>query len=172
MILAALVILIVTQGPVGPVTVSGQVVDSKGRPASGIELWLSGWPGAGAARAVLARAKSGPDGRFRIDVPTEKDPRRTSLPLAVWAYDPDGGIAGQMFSRSAPPASGSVTLKLEGPAQATVRVVGPDGKPVPASPCRRDGCTRSPEFSPSPHFSCPTPWLNYSRERPTPRAAR
>jgi hypothetical protein len=132
MTLAALLIAIVAQAPVGPAMVSGQVVNAKGQPASGIEVLISGWPVGGAARTELARAKSGPEGHFRIDVPAEKDPH-PNLPLAVWAYDPNEGIAGQMFSRSAPPAAGSVKLKLEGPAQAAVRVVGPDGKPVPAA---------------------------------------
>jgi hypothetical protein len=132
MTLAALLIAIVAQAPVGPATVSGQVVDSKGQPAPGVEVLLSGWP-SGTTTAVLARAKSGPEGRFRIDVPTEKDPIRRDFSLAVWAYDPNDGIAGQTFSRSAPPAPGSVTLKLEGPAQTAVRVVGPDGRPVPTA---------------------------------------
>src|SRR5262249_35468997 len=128
MTLAALVVMIAAQAPV-----SGQVVDASGRPASGVEIFLSGWPGRGAARAGLTRTKSDPEGRFRIDVPVEKDPDRAGFPRAVWAYDPDKGISGQVLSRSALPAAGSVKLKLAGPARTAVRVVGPDGRPVPAA---------------------------------------
>ena len=50
--------------------------------------------------------------------------------MALWAYAPEAGLAGQAFPPSALPAAGSVQLKLCGPEHTAVRVVGPDGKPV------------------------------------------
>ncbi|HZW31241.1 MAG TPA: carboxypeptidase regulatory-like domain-containing protein [Isosphaeraceae bacterium] len=130
MIVGALVIMALAQAPAGSATVSGQVVDAGGRPAAGIEVLLSGL-GRGTWRSpVLSRAKSDHDGRFRIDVPTETDPRRPHFLLAVWAYGPEAGLAGQSFTPSALPSAGSVQLKLGGPAHTAVRVLGPDGKPV------------------------------------------
>jgi protocatechuate 3,4-dioxygenase beta subunit len=79
---------------------------------------------------LLSRATSDRDGTFRIEVPTEKDPQRAHFLVAVWAYAPSLGLAGQAFAPTAVPAAGSVQLKLGGPVHAAVRVVGPDGKPV------------------------------------------
>ncbi len=81
-------------------------------------------------RPVLARTRSDREGRFQIDVPAEKDPRRARFLVALWAYAPNEGLAAQAISPSALPAPGSVQLKLAGPAQTAIRVVGPDGKPV------------------------------------------
>jgi hypothetical protein len=125
MIVGALVMMALAQAPAGSATLSGQVVNAEGRPAAGVEVVLS--MGRGHVEcSVLSRAKSDRDGRFRIDVPAESDPRRARFYLALWAHDPKAGLGGQ-----APlPAAGSVQLKLGGPAHAAVRVVGPDGKPV------------------------------------------
>ena len=174
MTLAALVIAIVTQGPAGPATVSGQVVDSRGQPASGVEHLAFGVARRRRGQRRARAGEVGSGGPF-----SDRRPRREGSPSHGPSARRSGpttrttGIAGQMFSRSAPPAAGSVKLKLEGPAQAAVRVVGPDGQA--GAGCvvwRRDGCTWSPEFSPGPHFSCPTRWPTCSRGRPTPRATR
>jgi hypothetical protein len=106
------------------------VVNAEGRPAAGIEVLLSGLGRATWGRPVLARVRSDRDGRFRIEAPAETDPRRAHFLLALWAYNPEAGLAGQSFSPSALPAAGSVQLKLGGPAHTAVRVLGPDGKPV------------------------------------------
>ncbi len=130
MIVGALVILALAQAPTSPATLSGQVVDAEGRPAVGIEVLLSGLANATWARPVLSRTRSDQGGKFEIVVPAGQDPGRTRFLLALWAFAPQAGLAGQAFSPSALPAAGSVQLKLGGPAHTTVRVVGPDGKPV------------------------------------------
>ncbi len=130
MTVAALLFVALAQAPAGPTTLSGRVVNAEGRPAGGVEVLLSGIARPAGAPPVLARAKSDDRGRFRIDVPPEKDPWRAGFPLALWAYAPKAGLAGQVFERSALPAEGSLQLKLGGPVHAAVRVVGPDGKPV------------------------------------------
>ncbi|HEX3448458.1 MAG TPA: hypothetical protein VHS97_09410, partial [Isosphaeraceae bacterium] len=129
MIVAAVVILALAQAPAGSTTLSGQVLDAGGRPAVGVDVLLSGL-GQRTGRPVLSRAKSDQEGRFRIDVPAEKDLGRARFLLALWAYSPKEGLAGQAFSPSALPAPGSLQLKLGGPAHTAVRVSGPDGKPV------------------------------------------
>jgi RNA polymerase sigma factor (sigma-70 family) len=118
------------QPPASAATVSGQVVDSKDQPVPGVEVMLSGWGDGMLNNAVRARTTSVRDGRFRIGVPAEKDPDRQDSPVAVWAYDAKLGVAGQMIKPSKMPAAGSMKLKLAGPVQATVRVLGPDAKPV------------------------------------------
>jgi len=115
MFFAALVMMALAQAPAGSATLSGQVVDAQGRPAAGIEVLLSVLGRATWERSVLARAKSDRDGRFRIDVPAEKDPERAFFPVALWAYAPGAGPVGQMFRPSALPAAGSMQLKLGGP---------------------------------------------------------
>jgi Carboxypeptidase regulatory-like domain len=130
MIVAAFLLTALAQAPAGPATLSGRVVDAQGQPAAGAEVLLSGiWRGR-EGPPVLARAKSDQKGRFRIEAPGEKDPKRSNSPLAVWAYSPQLGLAGQSFSPSALPAPGSVQLKLGGPVQTTVRVVGPDARRI------------------------------------------
>ncbi len=130
MIIATLMMMAVAQPQASPATLSGRVVDVEGRPAIGIEVLLSGIGRGPWGLPVLSRAKSDRDGKFRLDVPAEKDPRRAHFLLAVWAYAPKEGLAGQAFSPSAVPSAGSVQLKLGGPAHTAVRLVGPDGKPV------------------------------------------
>ncbi len=130
MIIGALVMMALAQAPASPSTLSGQVVDAAGRPSAGIEVMLSGLGNAAWVRPVLTRTRSDQSGKFRIEVPVEKDPRRSGFLLAIWAYDPQAGLAGQAFSPSALPAAGTVQLKLGGSVHTAVRVVGPDGKPV------------------------------------------
>jgi hypothetical protein len=130
MIVAAVVMMALAQAPANSATLSGGVVDAEGRPAAGVEVWLSELGRAARGRPVLSRAKSDDEGRFRIDVPAEKDSGRPRLFLALWAYSPKAGLAGQAFAPSALPAAGSVQLKLGGPLRTAVRVLGPDGKPV------------------------------------------
>ena len=60
------------------------------------------------AHPVLARTKCDQAGRFQIDVPAQKDPSKARFYLALWAYVPSAGLAGQAFATSAMPASGSV----------------------------------------------------------------
>jgi hypothetical protein len=50
---------------------------------AGVELLLSGRDAGSPGRAVLSRAKSDNHGRFKIDVPVEKDPRRGNSLLAM-----------------------------------------------------------------------------------------
>jgi hypothetical protein len=130
MIFNVLVMMALAQAPAGSATLSGQVVDAEGQPAAGIEVLLSGLGRASWEQPVLSRVKSDREGRFRIDVPLEKDPQRAGFPMTLWAYAPEAGLAGQVFSPSALPAAGSVKLKLGGPVHTSVHVVGPDGKPV------------------------------------------
>ncbi len=132
MIVTALVMvaLVRAQAPSAAATVSGRVLDAEGRPAVGVEVLLSGLEAGSPGRPVLSRAKSDNYGRFKIDVPDEKDPSRANSPLALWAYRAKSGLAGQAFTRRALPATGSVRLKLSGPVQTALRVVGPDAKPV------------------------------------------
>jgi hypothetical protein len=88
MTVVALLFIVVSQAPAGSTTLAGRVIDAEGRPAVHIELFLSDvWRAAG-GRQVLSRAKSDDQGRFRIDVPPEKDPQRASSLVAVWAHDP------------------------------------------------------------------------------------
>ncbi len=133
MTLATLVLVVVAQAPASQGAISGRVVDMQGRPAAGIEVMLSGRGGRAASRPVLVRTKSDPDGRFQISLPVPKDSDRANFGQAVWAYDPKAGLAGQMFTPAKLPAAGSIVLKLPGPVHAAVRVVGPDGKPVPGA---------------------------------------
>ena len=100
-----------------PAALSGQVVDADGHPARGVDVLLSSLARGTAGRPVLSRTKSDQEGRFHIDVPAEKDLRKAQFRLALWAYAPEVGLAGQSFSPSALPAPGSVHLKLSGPAQ-------------------------------------------------------
>jgi hypothetical protein len=125
MIIGALVMMALAQAPASSAALSGQVVDAEGRPAPGIEVVLSLGRGLWQC-SVFSRATSDHDGRFRIDVPAETDPRRAQFYLALWAYAPKAGLAGQAFA----PAAGPVHLKLGGPVRTAVRVLGPDGKPV------------------------------------------
>ncbi len=129
MIIGAFVMIALAQAPASSTTLSGQVVDADGRPAVSIEVMLSMGRGLWEC-SVYSRARSDRDGKFRIDVPSETDSRRTRFYLALWAHAPNTRLAGQALSPSALPAAGSVQLKLGSPAHTTVRVLGPDGKPV------------------------------------------
>ena len=171
MIVAAIVMMALAQAPASSTSVSGQVVDAEGRPAAGVEVLLSG----------LARVRHGDDrcsrgrspimtGRFRIDVPAEKDSRQARLMLALWAYAPKEGLAGQAFSPSALPAPGSVQLKLGGPAHTTVRVAGPDGKPVAGARVAPVMVRVAGGFGPIRRSRRPTRSPTCSRPRPTPTA--
>ena len=170
MIVSALVMMALAQAPAGSATLSGQVVDAEGRPAAGIDVLLSGMGSGSWGLPVLSQAKSDRDGKFRIDAPAEKDPRRPHFLLAVWAYAPKTGLAGQAFSPPALPAAGSVQLKLGGPVHTAVRVVGPDGKPVAGDGWRRCWCAWPEGSSPGRRSRRPTRSPTCSRPRPTPRA--
>ena len=130
MIVAALVMMALGSSRHGSATLSGQVVDAEGRPAAGVEVLLSGLGRGLRGRPVLSRAKSDQDGRFRIDVPAEKDPRRANFSWRSGPTPRRRGSPGRRSRGTALPAAGSVQLKLGGPVHTAVRVVGPDGKPV------------------------------------------
>jgi hypothetical protein len=131
MTFVSVLLVALAQAPAGPPTVSGQVVDADGRPVSGVEVLLSGlWRAGGEGRPVLSLVTSDAQGRFRLDVPAEKDPQRSHFKLALWAYEPKLGLAGQAFSPSELAKVGAFPLKLSGPVHTALRVVGPDGKPV------------------------------------------
>ncbi len=97
MIVSTLVMMALAQAPAGSATLSGKVVDADGRPAAGVEVVLSMGRGLWEC-PVFSRVKSDRDGTFRIDVPAEKDPRRARYYLALWAYAPGKGFAGEAFS--------------------------------------------------------------------------
>ena len=130
MIGIALISMALAQAPGGSTTLSGQVLDAAGQPAIGVEVLLSGLGRTAGGLPVLSRTRSDREGRFRIDVPADMDPRRARFYDGALGSYPKEGLAGQAFSAPALPAPGSVQLKLCGPVHTAVRVVGPDGKPV------------------------------------------
>jgi hypothetical protein len=151
---ASLVLVVLTQaapatGP-GVHPLVGTVVDSGGRPIGGVEVWLAsgsdpavarpliGWelwstaagPPEGQEVPVLARCRSDAEGRFRIDVPAEVALSQEPVPVALWAYRPGARAAWRRLDWVVPGPEGPVRLVLEPPAGTTVRVLGPDRRPV------------------------------------------
>jgi hypothetical protein len=133
MISAALVMIALAQAPAEARAFSGTVVDADDRPAPGIEVLLSDARRSGRAFPGLSRSKADREGRFRIEVPAERDLARPDQVLALWAFSPEAELALLVFTPERLPAPGSVRLKLRRPTHEAVRVLGPDGKPVPGA---------------------------------------
>ena len=93
MIFDAIVMMALAQAPTSSATLSGQVVDAEGRPAAGIEVMLSGLGRGVRRQPVLSRAKSDREGRFRIDVPAEKDPAARPVSPDALGLRPGGGAS-------------------------------------------------------------------------------
>jgi hypothetical protein len=128
---AALLGAIILQDAAEAVPLSGRVLDSDGQPVAGVEVWLSGIGARDFARPILARTKTDADGRFRLIAPNDDPSQGTNR--GVWVHQPDKGWAGQAVDLKKPPAAGALELKMaKGPAT-TIRVLGPDGKPVPSA---------------------------------------
>ena len=143
-------------------------MDATGRPAVGVEVLLSGLGrGRGNGRCFRGRgpiARAIPDRRSR----PKRIPRRARFLMALWAYDPKAGLAGQAISPSALPAAGSVQLKLGGPVHTAVRVVGPDGKPVAGARVAPAAVRVAGGSGPRRRSRRPTRSPTCSRRRPTP----
>jgi hypothetical protein len=151
---ASLVLVVLTQaapatGP-GVHPLVGTVVDAEGRPIGGVEVWLASgaepdmvrtrtglelWstvarPPVGHEVPVLGRCRSGAEGRFRIDVPAEVARSQEPVPVALWAHRPGTRAAWRRLDWVVPGLEEAVRLVLGAAAGTTVRVLGPDGRPV------------------------------------------
>ena len=127
----------------------GIVVGSDGKPLGDVDVLLSiGLPPSGERpliggvlwrangpkplrerRDVLARSRTGPDGRFRIELPAEIVRSQEPLPVVLWAVGPDGLVAARRLPWAIPAPSEQLTLMIVKGAPAVFRVLGPDGVP-------------------------------------------
>ena len=126
MISIMLVVMMLSQGPTTPLT--GTVVDQAGKPIVGAELVLVS-PKLHDS-PVVARGKSGEEGRFRVERPAGFAAADRYLVPALWAIAPGHRAAVMKFAGAMPGAGESVRISLGPPARTEFRVESPDGAPV------------------------------------------
>ncbi|MFO0890995.1 MAG: carboxypeptidase-like regulatory domain-containing protein [Isosphaeraceae bacterium] len=131
-------------GPAGRATLSGQVVDPDGKPATGVEIRVvdgylplgpkgvdrpAGQSIASAIqRSVRASGRTDSEGKFRMDVRGE--PVAEERRVVLWAYRPGSLATTQELPRSALTSGKLLRVQLRPPAVAKYRVLGPDDQPV------------------------------------------
>jgi hypothetical protein len=141
---------IVTQAAAaGPMEVAGRVVDAKGQPVAGAELWVAGFESASPEQMDQVKALKTPlisimsfdakprgvsdaEGRFRFTMPAPRDARVAELPWTVLASHAKHGLGVLAVSRQdlKKGDGDGVEVKLAAPGGSEVRVVRPNGKPV------------------------------------------
>ncbi|HEV3122494.1 MAG TPA: hypothetical protein VGY53_11355, partial [Isosphaeraceae bacterium] len=125
--LAPLVWVIFAQAPTTALV--GRVVTPGGDPVAGADLVLVGLPSYDPP--VVARGKSGEDGRFSLDRPTalagDHHPARAPI---LWAVKAGFRVSATRFPEALPRPDEPVRIVLEPPGKAEVRVEGPDGQPI------------------------------------------
>ncbi len=121
------------------VTFSGRVVDSAGRPAGGVELWLYvGRPESTMRYAPLGvflsreLGNTGAGGKFRVTIPILSNcvdvPAVGPWDAVIVAHDPSRGMTWAIARE--PEATRPVSLRLEKPVELRARIVGPGEKPM------------------------------------------
>ena len=104
-------------------TLEGKVVDEAGKPVVGAEVVFYAPPSwEGNVEPVVVQTTTGADGRYRLTTPPLG--RGVNNGLYVWVYQPGSALTAAP-SYQLPPA-----IVLRKPAPKTVRVEGPDGRPV------------------------------------------
>lgn len=114
-------------------TISGAVVHADGRPAVGARVWLvaASRPESGTL-AVLGRTTTGKDGSFRLPAPSREALSALIRP-ALWAYRPGATVAWTARDRKDEThlQDQPQRLTLRRPTPIRVRILDPDGKPLP-----------------------------------------
>jgi hypothetical protein len=118
----------------GPVRiVAGTVVDEKGAPIGGADVWLPLISSPRAEDRRTAHEKTDDEGRFRLEVP-ESWIRKPSYEnnWAVWAYAPGHslGTGSAWMVRFSPQAAGDIEIKLAAESDTTIVVFGADSTPL------------------------------------------
>ncbi len=111
---------------------AGVVVDAGGSPVAEADLWLAEMVVTDDHSLVVGRARSGQDGRFLVRRQDVKQPGIRTERLALWAHRP-GLVPSRVVLRRdsmTPEVTGPVRLTLAPLAEAALRVLDPEGKPV------------------------------------------
>jgi len=142
----ALLLLALAPGP-DPAVLSGTVSEADGRPAAGAEVVLAevAFPPAGRVSRsvfrtetsppeVLGRVKADDRGEFRLPLTFRADDNfglhRSKI---VWAHRPGSAAAFRPISPAWPADGEPWRLALGKAVPVAIRVVGPDGRPVPGA---------------------------------------
>ena len=114
-----------------PKTIDGSVVDSKGKPISGVEVVATLGMNAEGAIPVFAGAKTDDKGHFQLPVPA-LDARRgaSNMKPAIWVGVPGRGVAGTLWDFDDRTLDRPIRLDLDKPSPHSVRVETNDGKPL------------------------------------------
>ncbi len=116
-------------------TISGMVVNADGKPVAAARVWLVAVsrPESGTL-AVLRRTTTGKDGAFRLPAPS-REALSVMIRPALWAYRPGATVAWTVRDRKDESRleDRPQRLTLRGPTPIRVRILDPDGKPLPAA---------------------------------------
>ncbi len=129
-LLAAASLLLARDDPRPTIGLSGLVVDVDGRAAADVEVVASTRSGRPRWGEVVARTRTGGDGRFRLDLPTrDGEPARADV-QAVWAYRPGRLLASLVLGGHSITPDVPVKLALGPPSLTGFEVRDPAGRPV------------------------------------------
>jgi len=118
-------------------TIRGKVVDKRGLPVAGAEVWLPiqfGWPGQGERRARNTTTDA--QGRFTLELPGAwlTDKWITRLLWVLWVYDPRHSLgvanAGAAILHGDP---AEITVEVGPTSDVSFVVLKPDGQPLPGA---------------------------------------
>jgi hypothetical protein len=119
---------LLTQSP-DLIVLTGVVVDTAGKPASGVDVMLPARRPPDGSLPTLARTMTDEIGAFRFEIPRQ---RLKDIPVvpSIWAYRPGGSVAGRDVVIAERGAMPPVRLTLAEPLPRTVTILGPDDRPL------------------------------------------
>jgi RNA polymerase sigma factor (sigma-70 family) len=117
--------------PGGARRVTGLVVDAAGKPVAQARVWLTAFRSDDDTE-VIDQGTTDEQGRFDVTVPARwfETPHSLRPMLGLIAHRPGRRMATLTFSASSVPPTAGTRLVLEAPAEATVRILSPDGAPI------------------------------------------
>jgi hypothetical protein len=133
---------------VGPIPVSGVVVDSSDRPLRDAEVWITraatveedrrsgselSWAASAAGNEetpVVGLTRTDAEGRFRFEVPAEIAARSDPIALAIWVVRGDLAVAVKHLPRVIRSDDPPLHLSVGPAARSDLTLAGPDGQPV------------------------------------------
>jgi Carboxypeptidase regulatory-like domain len=112
------------------VLLSSGLPPSGERPLIGGVLWQANGPRPlGELQAVLTRSRTDRSGHFRIELPGVIVRSQEPLPVALWAFQPDGRVAARRLPWAVPAPAEQVQLVIERFAASVFRVLGENAAP-------------------------------------------
>jgi protocatechuate 3,4-dioxygenase beta subunit len=119
-----------------PVTIPLRVVDAAGDPVAGAEIVVTDssyvLDVTGRSTIVLATLRSGPEGRVSFSCDDGRL-RPSEHYLSFWAVAPGHGVGQWPLSAYVPPNGDDVVVALPPLVDGTLRVLAPDGSPLPGA---------------------------------------